>query len=162
MEKEEFVNKGGIIGSEDAKIEQRELKKIKAIIRVHASEQDEAQQLATKVFAIKLRMEVSLEFDTIRTSIHPGFFIKELINAYQIKNVDFARYLGYNDNNLSAIYSGKRKVNFELAYKLSQIFEIKPEIWLFLQLKYDYQKFEQSNPDQKAYRLIDLIQSKAG
>lgn len=162
MKEGKFINKGGIIGSQHTSIREEDLKKIKAIISAEAKTHSEDEKLDTKVFAIKLRMEESMKPLAPEKGIHPGAFIKELISAYNIKNIDFAKYLGYSDNNLSSVYSGKRKVNFELANKLSQIFGIKPEVWLFLQLQHDYQKYQQSNSNTKQYRLRDLIQSKAG
>lgn len=134
---EEFINYGGINGIGDKAIdtESDEFKTIQSMIIAHSKKQSPEQRLKTEILAIKLEMINYLEEKEVTQIFTVGYFIKELLNLLKIKNKTFAEYVSLSKTNLSAIINGKRKINFDLAFKFESIFKIEHSLWLNIESK---------------------------
>jgi addiction module HigA family antidote len=76
---------------------------------------------------------------------HPGeLLLKEFLEPMGITQKDFAEHLGWTYARLSEIIHAKRGLSIESALTLAEVFEMEPEFWLNLQLKWDLWHGKQS------------------
>lgn len=101
----------------------------------HSASLSPQQKMNNQLLGIKLRMESYYRAESPKEILPAGKFLKELVEATGVSHKDFAEYIGYKNSNLSALYNGKRRINYDLALKLGSIFKINPILWLNLQNK---------------------------
>ena len=91
--------------------------------------------------------------------LEAGWFLHEFIKALNIKKKIFADYIHTKESNLSALFSGKRRINADLAVKFGKIFGVKPVIWINIQSKNDIYKIEsQRGNEYQTYSLSNLLE----
>ena len=104
------------------------------------------------------KMEAYLDDDLNEPVVWVGECLKELIEQMGIPHKDFATYIGIKHSNLSAIYSGRRRINQDLASKLGQIFSMEPSLWLQVQSKSELEAFQlEKGKAYEAYSLEKLL-----
>lgn len=87
-----------------------------------------------------------------------GEFIEKYLKVIKIKKKDFAKYINYEESNLSALLKGRRKINTDIALKLGKIFKMNPEIWLHLESKNELiGETKNKKEDYDKYSLQDLL-----
>ena len=74
--------------------------------------------------------------------IHPGEFLREILEELGITQAGFARALGLPIPRISQVLKGIRPVNAELALLFARAFEQSPRYWLNLQAAYDLKMAE--------------------
>ncbi len=72
-----------------------------------------------------------------RKAVHPGFYVKEAIDALGLTQSEFAARSGLSTKNASTLINGESNVTFEVATKLAAFFGNSIEGWINLQTKYD-------------------------
>jgi antitoxin HigA-1 len=78
------------------------------------------------------------------TPIHPGEFLREILEELGISQAAFARNLGVSTMRISHIVNGKRPVTAEMALLFGKIFKQTPQYWLNLQADYDLKSAEKA------------------
>lgn len=68
--------------------------------------------------------------------IHPGEFLRELLEELGVSQVQFARAIGVSAMRISHVVNGSRPVTAELALLFGRAFEQSPQYWLNLQAIY--------------------------
>jgi len=76
--------------------------------------------------------------------IHPGVFLKEIIDELGISQAEFARSIGISPMRISHIIKGQRPVTAELALLFGRAFGQSPQYWINLQTAYDLKIAEQN------------------
>ena len=76
--------------------------------------------------------------------IHPGEYLKEILDELDISQADFARTTGLSTMRISYVIRGKRPVTAEMALIFAKAFEQTPQYWLNLQANYDLKIAEES------------------
>jgi addiction module HigA family antidote len=76
--------------------------------------------------------------------IHPGEYLKEILDELDISQADFARTTGLSTMRISHIIRGKRPVTAEMALIFAKAFRQTPQYWLNLQANYDLKIAEES------------------
>lgn len=71
--------------------------------------------------------------------VHPGYYIKEIIDELGLTQEDFAKRLDTTPKNLSLLIRGEQSLSVDIAYKLSQMLGTTMNYWLNLQNAYDTQ-----------------------
>ena len=155
---EKFANKGGIIGNPngatDTNSEEFKILQQKILERVNSYTPKE--KLDNKLFGLKLRMKSYIENE--KPFRPTGDFIRELIEAFDIKKKAFAAYIGVEDSNLSALLKDRRKINADLAMKFGRISKTDPVLWLSVQTKNELKKVEAEKGKQyDKYSSEDLL-----
>ena len=120
----------------------------------------EKRKIQYKINALMHEMEDYLRSDNPEEFIAVGSFLKESLKILNVKNKDFANYIGMEAPNLSAVINGKRKLNIELADIFGQLFNTDGKIWLQLQTKNEwmsYMRSRQKSKPNKKYTLDQLI-----
>ncbi|MFN3532996.1 MAG: HigA family addiction module antitoxin [Candidatus Brocadia sp.] len=69
--------------------------------------------------------------------VHPGVYLKELLDELKISQYRLARDLGVPAMRISHVVHGKRPVTAELALRLGRYFSQSPRYWINLQSRYD-------------------------
>ena len=70
-------------------------------------------------------------------AIHPGQYIGELIEDYNMTQKEFAEKLGLSPKTISKLVNGEESISDDLAQKLEKFTNISMKTWLNLQASYD-------------------------
>ena len=76
--------------------------------------------------------------------IHPGEFLKEILEDRGISQAQFARAIGVAPMRISHIVKGARPVSADLALLFGRALGQSPQYWLNLQAAYDLKIAERS------------------
>lgn len=117
------------------------------------------QQQAITLFSFRVKMKDYLAKPITTKEIKlAGDFLKDLLRELNIKQNRFASYLAMQPSNLSKILNGDRKISFEFALILEQLFNIESDIWLSIQSKNKLLALPISEVKRvKKYKLKDLV-----
>lgn len=95
---------------------------------------------------------------------HPGFYIREELDAREWLQRDLAYILGVTEQAVNMIVSGKRGISPEMAKALGDAFEVSPDLFVNLQRAYDMSKARAPDPGiarrarlQSAYPVREMI-----
>ena len=70
-------------------------------------------------------------------AFHPGQYIGELIEDYQLTQKEFAEKLEVSPKTISKLVDGEESISNDLAQKLEKLTNISMKTWLNLQASYD-------------------------
>jgi addiction module HigA family antidote len=76
--------------------------------------------------------------------IHPGEFLKEILEELGTSQAEFARQISVSPMRISHIVNGTRPVTAELALLFGRAFGQSPEYWLNLQVTHDLKTAEKA------------------
>ena len=82
--------------------------------------------------------------------IHPGQFLREIIDELDMSQARLARTIGVSAMRVSPVVNGTRPVTAELALLLGQVFAQSPQYWQNLQAAYDLKTAETTLGNQLA------------
>lgn len=74
--------------------------------------------------------------------IHPGEFLKEILDELNISQAEFSRTIGISAMRISHVIQGNRPVSAELALLFGKAFGQEPQYWINLQTAYDLKMAE--------------------
>ena len=77
---------------------------------------------------------------------HPGYYIKEEMEARDWNQRDLAFVLGVPDQAVNMILTGKRGISSEMAKSLGNAFDVSPEFFSNLQRSYDMSRAQEADP----------------
>ncbi len=80
-------------------------------------------------------------------AIHPGEFLKEILDELGLSQVALAQALGISTMRVSHVLKGSRPVTAELALRLGRVMGQTPQYWLNLQASYDLKRAQLANED---------------
>lgn len=87
---------------------------------------------------------------------HPGYILKEEIEAREIAKKDFAALLDILPTHLSEVLTGKRPISVRLARRLETALEISAGFWLRMQAEHDLKAAERQQ-DPVLVRIEDIV-----
>ena len=70
-------------------------------------------------------------------AFHPGQYLGELIEDYEMTQKEFAENLGVSPKTISKLVKGEESISNEIAQKLEKFTNISMKTWLNLQNAYD-------------------------
>lgn len=70
-------------------------------------------------------------------AFHPGQYIGELIEDYQMTQNEFAEKLGVAPRTISKLVNGEESISNDIAQKLEKLTNISMKTWLNLQASFD-------------------------
>ena len=76
--------------------------------------------------------------------IHPGEYIKEILQETGVSQSAFAKNLGVSPMRISHVIKGSRPVTAELAVLFGKVFNQTPTYWMNLQTSYDLKTAEKA------------------
>lgn len=68
---------------------------------------------------------------------HPGQYVEELIEDYNLTQKEFAERLGVSEMKLGKLVNGEESISNDIARKLAKVTNISMITWLNLQNAYD-------------------------
>ena len=75
-------------------------------------------------------------------AFHPGQYLGELIEDYEMTQKEFAERLGVSEMTLSKLVDGEESISNDIARKLAKVTNISMITWLNLQNVYDVKMAE--------------------
>lgn len=70
-------------------------------------------------------------------AFHPGQYIGELIEDYNMTQKEFAEKLGVSPKTVSKLVNGEESISKDITHKLAELTNISMKTWLNLQTSYD-------------------------
>lgn len=70
-------------------------------------------------------------------AFHPGQYVEELIEDYNLTQKEFAERLGVSEMKLGKLVNGEESISNDIARKLAKVTNISMITWLNLQNAYD-------------------------
>ena len=70
-------------------------------------------------------------------AFHPGQYVEELIEDYNVTQKEFAERLGISEMELGKLVNGEESISNDIARKLAKVTNISMITWLNLQNAYD-------------------------
>jgi addiction module HigA family antidote len=93
------------------------------------------------------------------TPIHPGVYLKELLNELRISQYRLAKELGVPAMWVNLVVNCKRPVKADLALRLGRYFGQNPRYWMNLQSRYDMDVAEDALSERVMSEVRPLIKS---
>ncbi|MEO5777789.1 MAG: helix-turn-helix domain-containing protein [Flavobacterium sp.] len=108
---------------------------LKEFISSHSAKQSKEQLLTNKLLSIQYKLEDYIENDSDDSVLKILDFVKMYLKELNLTKRKLATYFEMRDSNLQKYLSGERKLNAEVALKLSAFSHTKPEHWYRVQVK---------------------------
>jgi addiction module HigA family antidote len=141
----------GIVGNPGgANTNSQSYKQLQEAIRARSASFTEEENREIEFNAIRYRMMEYIRDDNYTDVVEPGEFIRQYLKAAKVKQNTFASFINTNPGNLGKILNGERKINYETAMILGNIFKVEPKIWLYIQDKNEMVRL--SRVKRNAYR----------
>ena len=70
-------------------------------------------------------------------AFHPGQYVEELIEEYNVTQKEFAERLGISEMKIGKLVNGEESISNDIARKLAKVTSISIITWLNLQNAYD-------------------------
>ena len=70
-------------------------------------------------------------------AFHPGQYVEELIEDYNVTQKEFAERLGISEMKLGKLVNGEESISNDIAENLARLTNISMQTWLNLQNAYD-------------------------
>ncbi|HSB05677.1 MAG TPA: HigA family addiction module antitoxin [Thermodesulfobacteriota bacterium] len=93
------------------------------------------------------------------TPVHPGIYLKELLNELKLSQYRLAKELGIPAMRINLVVNCKRPVTADLALRLGRFFGQNPRYWINLQGRYDMDVAEDALSDRVMSEVRPLIKS---
>ena len=154
------INPGGVNGTGKGIVNtnSKDFKGLRDAIKEHAKKQTPSDRIKYELISIKFQMENYVLIDAPSEIIEVGEFLKKHLKAIKVKNKEFATYIELEESNLSSIIRGRRKINIDVAFKLGQVFELDPNLWLLIQSKNELLAVDKKRKlEYQKYKLDDLL-----
>lgn len=154
------INLGGINGTGKGVVNtnSKDFIALREAVKQHAQQQTPLEKIRYELLSLRFQMQSYIAKEEPAAMIGVGEFLKKHLKAIKIKNKEFAEYIDLEATNLSAIISGRRKINIDLAFKLGQVFNTEPNLWLLIQSKNELLDFDKERRlTYQKYRLEDLL-----
>ena len=75
-------------------------------------------------------------------AFHPGQYVEELIEEYNVTQKEFAERLGVSAKTVSKLVNAEESISKEMAHKLAKLSGVSMQTWLNLQNAYDVKMAE--------------------
>jgi len=155
-----IINPGGVNGTGKGVVNtnSKEFKALRKAIVEHAKKQSPEERIKIELFSLKLQIENYINKTEPDEIINAGEFLGKYLKAIKVKNKVFAKYIDLEESNLSSIIKGRRKINTDLAFKLGQMFDLDPNLWLLIQSKNELLQVDRKRIlKYKKYKLEELL-----
>lgn len=89
-----------------------------------------------------------IRIPTHRIPTHPGEMLKaEFLEPLEITQVTLAQEIGVSYQRINEIINGKRGISAGTALRLAKFFEMSPDFWLNLQVRWDLYHAQRKEAD---------------
>lgn len=157
MKKQEINKNREQVLTDRMDVGSREFDEFQAILLNKSRERSKERKKMIELMALKFKMEDYLHSKDKHSEL-VGDFLKAYLNAFEIRQNKFAKYIGLKPSNLTKLIKGERSLNHELALIFGTIFGNDPMLWLDIQDKNKlYELSKTKRKEIEKYSLDDLI-----
>lgn len=140
---------------QDQEWSKEKLARVKAFIENESKKQSPIQRLENEMLSIQYQMEEYLNNNTVHQQLDIGDFINQYLKLLKITRRKLADIVEMKDTNLYKYLTGERKLNTDLAMKLSYFFHTPPEIWFNIQTKNQLDELKKKKEHSLKYKRYD-------
>lgn len=129
---------------------------VKKAILAHAATQSTERILTNRLLSIQYKLEDYIQNESDDTEILKILdFVKMYLKALNLSKKTLAAHFEMKDSNLHKYLSGERKLNAQVALKLSNFSHTKPDQWYRVQLKNEMIELKKEKANTKDYEKYD-------
>jgi antitoxin HigA-1 len=129
---------------------------LKEFIASHSAKQSKEQLLTNRLLSIQYKLEDYIQNENDDEELLKVLdFVKLYLKALNLSKKRLATYFEMKDSNLHKYLSGERKLNAQVALKLSAFSHTKPEQWYKVQLKNEMIELNKEKANTKEYEKYD-------
>jgi len=133
-----------------------EYEDFKLLIKSKVANQSKEQNVQIRLLGLKFKIEDYLKSKNKDKPI--GGFIREFLEALEVKQIEFAKFINIRPSNFSKILNGERRLSLDLALILENLSNISAEYWLMIQNRNEVYKMKKvRKKDLVKYKLNELI-----
>lgn len=129
--------------------------KLKDYILQESKKQSKERLLRNELLSIKYRMEDYVKNDQVEAEMKILDFVKLYLKTFDITQKRLAKAFDMQSSNLHKYLKGDRRLNPDMALKLSSFSRTKPELWYFIQTKNELLSLRKEKGDLKKYKKYD-------
>ena len=130
-------------------------KRIKEFILIESQKQSYERKLRNELLSIKYRIEDYIENEQIEKEMKILDFVKLYLKTFDITQKKLASAFDMKGPNLHKYLRGDRRLNPDIAFKLSSFSRTKPELWYFVQTKNELLSLKKEKENIKKYEKYD-------
>lgn len=149
-----------LIGEVSDQLNEEDLKTYQRIIEAHSNKQSIEDKRSIRHIGIRLEMEdyIVSNDSEIKSA---GAFLERLLKVYSVQKSQFAEFIDMERTNFYALLKGRRKFNNVIAAKVGEIFNIDPELWMFIEAKNEMKQYQgDTHEEDREYSLTNLLNEK--
>lgn len=129
---------------------------LKKAILSHSTTQSRERILSNRLISIQYKLEDYIRNESDDTEVLKILdFVKMYLKVLNLSKKRLATYFEMRDSNLHKYLSGERKLNAQVALKLSTFSHTKPEQWYKVQLKNEMIELNKEKANTKEYEKYD-------
>ncbi|WP_231507358.1 MULTISPECIES: transcriptional regulator [Flavobacterium] len=129
---------------------------LKKAILSHSTTQSRERILSNRLLSIQYKLEDYIRNESDDTEVLKILdFVKMYLKVLNLSKKRLATYFEMRDSNLHKYLSGERKLNAQVALKLSTFSHTKPEQWYKVQLKNEMIELNKEKANTKEYEKYD-------
>lgn len=130
-------------------------KGLKDFMLSHSQEQSAECKLHNELLAIQYKLEDYIGSDKIEQKLRVLDFIKMYLKVLNVSQKSLARLFEMQESNLHKYLVGERRLNTDIAFKLSAFSRTEPEYWLRVEIKNELLEIEREKKKVKGYEKYD-------
>lgn len=129
---------------------------LKKFISTQSQKQSKERLLHNRLLSIQYKLEDYINENAVdKQELRILDFVKMYLKALNITKNSLAQYFEMEPSNLHKYLTGERRMNAELAMKLSSFSHTKPEYWFSIQIKNELNKLRQEKNNLDEYKRFD-------
>lgn len=129
--------------------------KLKDFILQESKKQSRERKIRNELLSIKYRIEDYIENEHIEQEMKILDFVKLYLKTFDMTQKRLAQAFDMQSPNLHKYLKGDRRLNPDMAFKLSSFSRTKPELWYFLQTKNELLGLKKEKENIKKYEKYD-------
>jgi addiction module HigA family antidote len=129
---------------------------LKKFISTQSQKQSKERLLHNRLLSIQYKLEDYINENAVdKQELRILDFVKMYLKVLNITKNSLAQYFEMEPSNLHKYLTGERRMNAELAMKLSSFSHTKPEYWFSIQIKNELIKLRQEKSNLDEYKRFD-------
>jgi addiction module HigA family antidote len=129
---------------------------LKKFISTQSQKQSKERLLHNRLLSIQYKLEDYINENAVdKQELRILDFVKMYLKALNITKNSLAQHFEMEPSNLHKYLTGERRMNAELAMKLSSFSHTKPEYWFSIQVKNELIKLRQEKSNLDEYKRFD-------
>jgi plasmid maintenance system antidote protein VapI len=126
------------------------------IITSHSQKQSKERLIRNELLSIQFKIEDYIQNENEQVpALKILDFIKMYLKTLNITKKELANYFEMKDSNLQKYLTGERKLNTEMALKLSGFSHVRPEYWYRIQIKNEPSELKKEKKGMEDYKKYD-------